>query len=255
MKATLVCLALVVAALAHAETGTDVMERVRNRPSPSTTHVLVQMELVDKGGAVSARTVESWTMEEPGGLLRTLIVFHLPASVKDTRFLLVENAGREDDKWIYLPALRRVRRVAAAEGGQSFVGTDFTYDDMSTREVADDRHNLLRDETLEGWACAVVESAAVDRSTSAYSRRVVWVDRASWSPVRAELYDRRGQLEKVLTVERLEKIQGFWTPMTTVMSNVQTGHRTRLLIQKVVHAESLSPDLFTTQFLQTGRLR
>ena len=238
----------------HALDGKQIMENVEERPIGETSHSLVEMNLIDKNGDVSQRVVENWTMETTGGTTKDVIMFHSPAAVKETRFLSVENTDRDDDQWIYLPALERVRRIAGSEGDSSFMGTDFTYNDMQSREIDEDTHILLREEKIKQWDCYVVESIPKDPSSTQYSKRVQWIIKDSWVPVKGELYDREGRLLKIMTVERLENVQGFWTPINTRMENVQTGHATELNIQKLVYNQDISEELFTVNFLRTGRI-
>ncbi len=194
-------------------------------------------------------------METEDDLSRLVIVFHRPASVEGTRFLVAENEDRDDDQWIYLPSLDRVRRIAGSEGGESFMGTDFTYDDLKTRDVDEDRHELLREEEFGGRECYVVESIPKDPDDSQYSKRVQWVAKDIWIPMKIELYDKSEDLLKVNTVEEVDQVQGYWTIMENVMENVQTGHKTRLDIQKIRYDEDLNPNLFSKNFLRTGRVQ
>jgi hypothetical protein len=234
-------------------TGREIAENVEARESGETTHALVNMLLVDEGGRESTRVIEQYGRETPEGLLRNVIIFHQPASVKDTRFLTVENDGRDDDQWIYLPGLRRVRRIAAGEGSNSFMGTDFSYDDLKSLEIDDYEYELLREETLGDRPVYVVEVTPKDPGDSQYSRVVQWVDRERWLPLRMELFDHDGELLKVNTVGRVERVQGFWTIINNTMENVQTGHRTELAVQRFVYNENLPDGLFTTNFLERGR--
>ena len=255
-KKTIILAALLVilsAASAYCLTGEEIAQNAHDRDTGSTSHALMQMDLIDKGGNINSRLVETWKMEDEKELDSLVMVFHKPASVKDTRFLVVENEGRDDDKWIYLPALKKVRRIDSSEGGNSFMGTDFTYDDMETRKVEEDSHDLIKEEKIAGYNCYAIEAASIDPDNSQYSRRISWIDRETWVPVKMELYDKKGNLEKVMTADRIEKVQGYWTIIKTTMKNVQTGHSTVLSMKKLVYDEKLNPALFTTKFLKTGR--
>jgi outer membrane lipoprotein-sorting protein len=232
--------------------GREIAQRVYDRETGDTTHALVQMVLREPGGDPSVRTVESWIRESEDGTSRSVIVFHEPASVKDTRFLTIEHKDRDDDQWIFLPGLGRVRRIAASEGDSSFMGTDFTYDDMQSREVDEDIHTLLREEELEGRDCYVVESIPKENDPH-YSKRVQWIAKDSWLPLKIELYNSDGTLHKYLTVERIEKVQGFWTVIDTTMTNAETGHATELHIKKLVYNQEIPEGLFSVNFLRTGR--
>lgn len=247
--------ALLAAGSLSAITGEEIARNVTNRDTGETGHSLINMDLTDAQGNTKSRIIEEWSMEGEDDLNRLVIVFHRPASVQGTRFLVVENEDRDDDQWIYLPALDRVRRIAASEGDQSFMGTDFTYDDLETREVDEDTHELLREETFAGRETYVVESVPKDPSSSQYSRRIQWVAKDIWVPLKVEFYDADDELLKTLTVEELEEVQGIWTPMTSVMENVQSGHSTRLEVEQTRYNENLNPSLFSTNFLRTGRVR
>lgn len=232
--------------------GREIAQRVYDRDTGETTHSLVQMVLLESGGDTSTRTVENWIRDPAEGTSSSVVVFHEPAAVKNTRFLTIENKNRDDDQWIFLPGLGRVRRIAASEGDSSFMGTDFTYDDMQSREVDEDSHTLLREEKMDDYDCYVLESVPKESSPQ-YSKRIQWIAKDSWIPVKIELYDSDGALQKVLTVKRLEKVQGFWTIIDTTMTNVQTGHSTALNIKKLVYNQDVPEGLFTVNFLRTGR--
>lgn len=238
----------------HAQTGREIMQQAADKDMGDTTHTLVQMDLIDKNGTVSNRVVEMFGKESAEGSVMTMVIFHRPATVKDTRFLSITNEGRADDMWIYLPSLKRVRRIASSEGGDSFMGTDLTYDDMGSRDIDDDDHTLLGEESIDGYPCYVVESVPREPSDSQYSRRKTWMSKEMLLPIRTELFDKDGELLKVLTVGEIENIQGYWTPKITRMTNVQDNHSTVLTMERVIYNENLPDGIFTTRFLQTGRL-
>ncbi|MBQ9239571.1 MAG: outer membrane lipoprotein-sorting protein [Treponema sp.] len=253
LKAGAVCMALAAGSGAFAQDGRAILQKVLDVKEPDFTHALVTMELIEKDGTVSeSRTVEEYGRSKDG-LASLVMVFKSPASVKDTRFLQVENSGKADDKWIYLPALRTTRRVAASQGSQSFMGTDVTYDDMSTRELDDDTHELLGEETKNGFSCWKIKSTPVNASTSQYQYRIQWIDKNTSVPIYAEMYDKKGNLIKVLTVEKLENISGYDIPTVDVLKNVQTGHATRLVISKIVVDKPIPDRVFTESFLNTGK--
>ncbi len=234
-------------------TGTEIARKAHEiKNEAETTHMAVKMELISAAGDVDARVIEEWTMDE-GELSSTLMIFRSPASVANTRFLQKENKGRGDDKWMYLPALKRVRRIAASDGEKSFMGTDMTYNDMEVREVERDSHELLGEEKVGNWNCYKVKGQALDPADSQYAWRITWFDKETFYPVKIEMYDKSEKLLKVLEVQELKKISNIWTPMTVLLSNVQTGHSTRVSILKAVYDEEVNPRLFTTNYLQQGR--
>lgn len=244
---------LAIASPAFAQNGRDIMQAALDVAEPAFSHSAVSMELIEADGSSETRMVEEWG-KDADGLISTVIVFRSPASVKDTRFLQVEHADRDADKWIYLPALRNTRRVASSDGDKAFMGTDVTYDDMNDRAIDEDTHELVGEESVNGYDCYTVRSTPVDASDSQYGYRITYVDKDSYVPVKIEMYDRQGELLKVMNVESLEQRSGYWIPMTMTMENVQSGHSTRITVLQIEIDNPISERLFTTNFLNTGRI-
>lgn len=240
-------------------TGKEIMQKVSGKKSPRTVHMASELVLVEKDGTTNKRMIESFTYEDAKGLTKSITVFRSPASVKNTRFLTIENEGRDDDRHIYLPALKKTRRISSSEGGGSFMGTEFTYDDMAmtSKSIDDDTHKLLKEETVGGKECYVIESVPKNTSGSQYSKRIQWVtkDEAMMKVTKIELYDKEGKLLKVLTMEKFKKISGYWTPMNMVMNNVQNGRKTLITTKQIELDKKVNPKLFTTNFLKTGRVK
>lgn len=234
--------------------GKTVMQNAKDIKEPKFTHALVQMDLIEKDGTTESRVVEEYG-RNTNGLADMVMIFISPASVKNTRFLQKENKDRADDKWIYLPALRTTRRVASSEGSKSFMGTDATYDDMSTREIEEDTHELLAEsEVKNGYTCAKVKSTPVDASSSQYKYRISWVDKETWIPVYSEMYDKKGNLVKTLQVEEITKTNGYLIPSSDILTNVSTGHATRIKMIKLEVDKAIPEKVFTSNFLNTGKI-
>ena len=249
-------MALALCSYAAAADATDIMRQVYDRKKPNFTKAALQMTLTDKNGTKETRNVGEYGRCRDN-LTDMVMIFFSPAAVKDTRFLQKENKNADDDKWIYLPALRSTRRVASSEGDKSFVGTDFTYDDMSTREVEEDTHELLKEsETKNGFDCYVVKSVPLDKNNQ-YLYRISWVDKKTMIPVYIEMYDKKEKLQKINTIKSIEERTGNKTyniPMEMQMDNVQTGHSTTLKILNIEVDKPLAEGYFSPNFLNTGRL-
>ncbi|MDI3548716.1 MAG: hypothetical protein PWR10_2368 [Halanaerobiales bacterium] len=250
---------------AAAITGREVMEKVDERDTGETQHALMGMDLIDKNGEVSPRTIEVWAEKygDPADDLNKMVmVFHEPASVKNTRFLQIENKERDDDQWIYLPALQRVRRISASQGGDSFMGSDFTYDDMESRNIDDFTYQLLKEETVGKYECYVVEAIPKNPEEEQYQKTISWITKEHFIPIRLEMYDKdSGKLYKLMTVEEnIKKINGIWTIFSTTMENLESGHKTHLYIKQdkngnylIEYNKEISDRRFTQQFLKTGK--
>jgi hypothetical protein len=153
-----------------------------------------------------------------------------------------------------LPALNKVRRIASSESGGSFMGTDFSYDDISAtdRDVSLDTHTLLREETLNGIACYVIQS--VPRDTGyAYSKTINWIGKQNNLIYKSELYDRRGTQVKLLEMLDYRETQGRLTPMQMKISTLAAGTSTTIFMDIIKYDDPIPESVFTTRFLETGR--
>ncbi|MDR0450991.1 MAG: outer membrane lipoprotein-sorting protein [Treponema sp.] len=234
----------------------SIVRASRNRIESNTTSTRSTMIIKAKDGAETRRVMDQYSKDDVKGNKRTVIVFQDPASVRGTRFLTLENSGKADDRWIFLPSLGRVRRIAASEGSGSFVGTDFSYDDISSanRKADLDRHSLLREEALNGRPCYVIESVPKDSSYQ-YSRMIQWIDKESRLTYRVDLYDKRSVHVKTLESMDFKDVQGRLTAMLTRMSSLTAGSSTDLKSDIVKYDDPIPETVFTTTYLETGRAR
>ncbi|OGL04246.1 MAG: hypothetical protein A3I03_04620 [Candidatus Rokubacteria bacterium RIFCSPLOWO2_02_FULL_68_19] len=211
----------------------------------------VTMRLVSRDGKERVRELTMSRRDlQDGGEQRYFIYFHRPPDVRDMTFLVWKYPGKDDDRWLYVPALKLVRRIAASDKRSSFAGSDFSYEDVSGREPEEDTHKLLREEKVGERPASVVESVPKDPASVDFSRKVSWIDKATWLPLKEEYYDRRGELARVFTAEELKEIQGFWTVTKRVMKNVKTGHWSESVMAEVRYNQKLSPDLFSERALR-----
>jgi hypothetical protein len=199
----------------------------------------VVMELVDSRGRVRKRVLTMLRMNEPeGGKQRYFMYFHEPGDVRGMTFMVWKDPREEDLRWIYVPAVDLVKRIAAEDSRSSFVGSDFTYEDVSGRDVGADAHRLLREEELQGRACYVVES--VPREKAEYTRKLTWVDKENFLPLREEYYDTQGELFRVFTADRVEVVTtekgaAYPTVMVRTMANLKRDHRTVVTFETVAY--------------------
>jgi hypothetical protein len=149
-----------------------------------------------------------------------------------------------------------VRRIASSESGGNFMGTDFSYDDMSAdRDVDRDTHTILREETLDGNMCYVIQSVPKDQSDFQYSKTITWIDKANYRIYKREMYNRRGAVEKVMEMSGYQDIQGQDTPTQTKLSTITAGTSTTLYMDIVKYDDPIPEGVFTTAYLETGRVR
>jgi hypothetical protein len=232
-----------------------IIEKSRNRIQADTTSTRSRMVLTAKDGSTSERVMDQYSKDGPRGH-RKIIVFQRPVSVANTRFLTLENPGTNDDQWIFLPSLGKVRRIASSEGSNSFMGSDLSYDDLSAmdRDVKLDTHRILREESVAGNACYVIESISKDNAFQ-YSKMIQYIDKSTYVNYKAELFDRRGTLVKVLELSELRDVQGRLTPMLTKMTTLAAGTSTSIIVDIIKYDDPMPEGVFTTAYLETGRAR
>ncbi|WP_260292065.1 outer membrane lipoprotein-sorting protein [Sedimenticola hydrogenitrophicus] len=207
------------------------------------------MRLVNPQGKERRRVMTLLRKDLGGeGEQRYYIYFHEPADVKGTTFMVWKYPAREDDRWIFIPAIKLVRRIAADDKRSSFVGSDFTYEDVSGREVGDESHSLLDETDLDGRPVYRIES--VPKAKVDYVRRLSWIDRERWVPLKEEYYDGRGELLRTFTADAVREVDGHWTVTQRTMRDAQSGHHTEVVYDEVGYGIGLEADLFSERYLQ-----
>lgn len=237
-------------------TAQDLMQRSADASRVKDSVASATFTLTHRDGAVRVRQTTGLTRLHDNGIDTMRIVrFLTPADIKGTSTLLVEHAAAEDDMWIYLPALGKVRRLSAANKRDSFVGTDFSFGDIIGHQPAKWTHQLLREETLDGALCAVIESLPADdtvRASSGYSRRESWVDKRHFVTLRTDVWDVAGNPLKRITARDIRPV-GRATrhqPMLWMAENLQTGHRTTIQFEAFNADQGVDASLFTAQRLE-----
>lgn len=236
-----------------AQSADEIIAASRDRIKADTIQSQSKMLITSKNGGTSERTLNQYSKDGPNGT-RIIVEFLSPASVKGTRFLTMQNSGGGDDRWIYLPELNRVRRVAAQEGAKSFVGTDLSYDDVSSadRETDKDAHKVLREEKVNGNLCYVIESVPKDTSYQ-YSKMVSWVDKENYVNYKMELHDKKGALVKRYEILELKEVQGRLSPWVARMTTVKTNTSTKITMLQLAYDKAIPESAFTTNYLETGK--
>jgi outer membrane lipoprotein-sorting protein len=239
-----------------AQDAASIIQASRDRIDAATVSTRARMVITAKNGSTSERVIDQYTKDDTKGNSRMVIVFQQPASVKGTRFLTMEKTGGGKDQWIYLPSLGKVRRIAASEGSSSFMGTDMSYDDLSSqdRKSGDDTHTLLREETYRDASCYVIQSIPKNSSYQ-YAKMILWIDKATLVNHKIEMYDRRGTLIKVMESSGFRDVQGYLTPMEMKMTTLAAGTSTTLYTDIIKYNDSIPEGVFSTAYLETGRAR
>ena len=239
----------------YAQDAEQIVRSSRDRIKADTVSTRSRMVIRAKDGSTSDRLIDQYSKDGPKGS-RTVIVFQRPETVAGTRFLTMENQGGADDRWIFLSGIGKVRRLAASEGSGSFMGTDFSYDDISSasRGASLDAHTLLREENLNGSLCYVIQSVPKDSSYQ-YSKMILWITKDTNITVKIELYDKRNTLVKVAEMSGLKDVQGRLTVTETKITTLAAGTSTTIFMDIVKYDDPIPESVFTTAYLETGRVR
>jgi outer membrane lipoprotein-sorting protein len=213
----------------------------------------LEMTLRNRHGEQTVRLMRNKTLEQKDDGDKALIIFDSPRDVKGTAFLSFTHKQDNDDQWLFLPALKRVKRIASSNKSGPFMGSEFAYEDISSQEVEKYTYKYLRDESLNGREHFVVEYDPVDPK-SGYSRQVVWLDKDEYRTWKVEYYDRKGDLMKVLELNDYHQHLGkYWRANDWSMVNLQTGKSTSLKFVNWKFRNGFSDKDFTKNSLKRVR--
>ncbi len=256
LKLTIICLLLAATNIyAQTLTGRDIVHKMKDRPDGDTRSSEMTMQLINKNGSTRERKIQSYSMDI-GKDKKTIMFFLYPGDVKGTGFLTwdYDQVGKEDDKWLYLPAMKKTRRISGSSSKTDyFMGSDFTYDDMGSRNVDEDVHKLLKEETLYGYKCWVIESTPKTKG-EIYSRKIAWIRQNCLIASKVEYYDKLSKLHRTLALSNIEKVDGFWIAQKMVMKNMQTNHETVLSFTNIKYNNKMDVSAFTISKLEKGSL-
>lgn len=216
----------------------------------------MEMILINKRGQQRVRKIVTYR-KDYGEDDKSVMFFLEPADVKGTGFLgwNYDDESKDDDQWLYLPALKKVRRISSSGKADYFMGTDFTYSDMGDRDVDDYTYAHLGTEVIDGIECYHLERMPKDDDVideTGYSRSEIWVRPDIWMMMKAVFFDKKGKLLKELAVSDFEEIDGIWTANTMYMNNIQKKHETYLKFSNNQFNTGLDDDLFSQRRLQHG---
>ncbi len=236
-----------------------IMQAVQDRDDGDNGISELEMVLIDKRGNERVRRIRSFA-KEFGPDDYSLMFFLEPADVKETGFLTYDydDEDRDDDQWLYLPALGKTKRIAAGDKSGSFMGSDFSYADMTERPLAAYDYRLLEESEVRGHPVWVIESVPrteKERDETGYTKSVSFVRKDNHVVVRAKSWVKKGQRNKYMDVKKLEQIDGIWVATEITMTTKKgkaTVHKTVLRSHDVRFNQDLDEDLFSTRQLEKG---
>ncbi|MCD6201637.1 MAG: outer membrane lipoprotein-sorting protein [Bacteroidales bacterium] len=233
-------------------TGRQIIEKVYNRPTGKDQTSELTMTLINKNGSERIRQLKQF-IKDNGKIKKKIMFFISPADVRNTSFMnwSYDNSSKPDDQWIYLPALKKIKRISSESKSDYFMGSDFTYDDLGDRKVDDDTHKLLREESINGVDYYVVQSIPKDPDYM-YSKTITWIRKDNFMGLKKEFYDEDGALLKMLHVVKFEKVSGILIITHSEMENVQKKHKTIMQLKNVKINTGISDSFFTERMMMRG---
>jgi len=217
----------------------------------------LRLTIVDRRGGARHRELVITLKKYPEDRTRTIVFFQAPPDVKGVGFLQWADPHARDEQWLYLPELKRVRQISGGAKRESFVGTDFSYEDLAiVGEVIDwgeqdARTQLVRSEALDGQPCHVIEVIPVGKDL-AYGKLLVWMTAEDLTILKFEMHDKAGQLVKILKMSDIRKVGNIPTVFHMEMQNVQNGSHTVVDFSEVKYDSGASDELFTQHALERG---
>ncbi|MEN8223862.1 MAG: outer membrane lipoprotein-sorting protein [Bacteroidota bacterium] len=237
--------------MAQDMTAREIIEKVYNRPEGDDMTSNLTMILINKNGKERIRNIKQFT-KDMGEMEKKIMFFQSPADVKNTSFMnWTYDDSKSDDQWIYLPALKKTKRISSDSKSDYFMGSDFTYDDLGDRKLDDDTHKLLGEETIEGVEYYLIESTPGDEEYM-YSKTKTWIRKDNFIGLKKEFYDEDEDLLKILHIKKFEEISGFLVITNSEMYNVQKDHKTTMVLSDIEINTGISDSKFSERMMMRG---
>ncbi len=237
--------------------GKDIMAKWAESRKLDGSEAVVKMSIIDNRGNARTREISMATkLFDDGKTEKRIYRFLSPADVKGTGVLVFDYEDKADDIWVFLPALRKSRRVVSSERSKSFMGSEFSYADLNIPELSDYDYKVIKDENVAGASCTVIEvtpkSDSVAKSEG-YSKKLYWVEKSNYAVRKGEFFDLKGKLLKVLTADNVKLVDSKkkrYRTMKMEMENKQSGRKSIFETTKIANAPNTKDEYFTTSYLE-----
>lgn len=239
-------------------TGRQIMLKAEKENKTKDQVALMTME-IRRGNSKRVRKLKMWMKNDKNDNDKTLIRFLWPADVKRSGFLKIEHSNRDDDMWLYLPVLKKTRRIASSGKSGRFMGSDFAYADMGSGKTENYKYKLIGTEKIDEKECYVIEAVPANEKTKkddGYSKKIIWVRKDIFLQIQQKFYDKDGDYLKIMQSSRIKKIQGTNIRMAThiIMSDMQKeGNKTVIEYGEIKVNTKISDKYFTQRYLLRER--
>jgi hypothetical protein len=240
-------------------TGQEIAQKVHDRDDGDNSTAKMKMILIDKNAKKRIRNLKTFTKDKGDDKLK-MMFFLSPADVKNTAFLTYDydDSNKDDDQWLYLPELQKVKRIASSDKSSAFMGSDFTYSDMTSRNVEDYKYKIMKEKKVGGhmtWQMLVTPKTQKTIDETGYTKSIVFVRQDNFVIVQALHYIKVGKKLKYMMIKNLKKIDGIWTTLEMQMvtkKGRKTLHKTIFKFSDVKYNQNLNESLFSTRTIQKG---
>jgi len=243
----------VVVLTAQELTGRRIMEMALHKTTWKDMEADVTLILTNPRGEKRIRKIKLYSRKRTEDESDMLMRFVSPADVRNTAFLIIEHSRGDDERYLYLPALRRVKRIASSGKGGNFMSSDFSYYDIGKPKLNDWTYQRLPDSTIENQECYVIEclpaTPEIEKDTG-YGKILRWIRKDILVTTRSLYFDRGGQKWKQLTVPAVKNISGVWFQTDMIMRDLQTGHQSEMIFENIRVNQNIPARFFSVRYLQ-----
>jgi hypothetical protein len=231
---------------AFSQTGFEIAKMVDEKPSPMDMSSKTKMILTNKKGKSRSNAMMSKSVD---GNKKQIIWFLEPKDDKGVAFLKIEHDNKDDEMRMWLPAFKKVRRISSKKKGDAFMGSDLSYEDLSSRDLDENQYNRLDDGTVNGKDCYVLEILPKAQAKSSYTKHISWIDKLTLMGVKEESYDKRGKLKKKKEYE-FQNMKGYHVMKRVYVEDVQKNHSTEVTFSEIEVDSGIRENLFQEKNLK-----
>lgn len=211
----------------------------------------VSMSIVDKRGKERVREFSMLRLDETdGGNQKYYTYFKKPSDVARLTFMVHKNADGNDSRWIYVPAVDLIKPISADDKNSSFVGSDFTYEDVSGRHWNEDNHTLKGESDLDGKPVWLIESTPKDAGYSGFAKRLSYIDTTTYLPLKEEYFNDKGEMIRIFLAEKIDTINDIVTVTVRSMQDLKQERKTTVTFSSIQYNQGLVDDIFTERYLK-----
>ena len=240
----------------YSQTGREVMEKNIIQLTTQSAEYESYMTLLNKRGQKRVREVKRFEITDDNGNKSYLVQFTYPADVEGTSLLTIEYSDRDDDSWLFLPALNQSRRIPSTDISKSFMSTDFTYEDLKKDDIDEFEYKLIGKDTINGIKCNIIEATPKTekkKKETGYSKRILYVSEQHYLVVCVKYYNKKGAFFKEYIGEDIRQIENTnkWRIFKMTMYNLEREHKTILETKNYLINKGIKEDIFTKRYVES----